>query len=62
MLYVLKVTTYKSPLEERGCTTMHIRRVKTNATGDFSYVDDLNPIFMKEMYNAKEISYEFKDK
>ncbi len=57
-----KVSTYESLLDRCGYTTLHIRRIKTIATEDFKSAHNLNPIFMKEMLNTKEISYDLRDK
>ncbi len=50
-----KVSTYESILDRYGYMTLHIRRIKTIATEVFNSVHDLNPAFMKEMFNTKEI-------
>ncbi len=57
-----KVITYESLLDRCGYTTPHIRRIKTIAIEVFKSVHDLNPTFMKEMFNTKEISHDLRDK
>ncbi len=57
-----KVSTYDSDLDRCGYTTLHIRRIKTIVTEIFMTVHDLNPTFMKEMFNTKDISYDLRDK
>ncbi len=47
-------------MDTQPCT--YIRRIKTIATEVFKSVNDLNPTFMKEMFNTKEISYDLRDK
>ncbi len=49
-----KVSTY----DRCGYTTVHIRRIKTITNEVFKSVHDLNPTFMKEMFNTKEILYD----
>ncbi len=55
------VSTYKSLLDRCGYTTLHIRRIRTIATKVFKSVHDLNPTFMKEMFNSN-ISHHLRDK
>ncbi len=57
-----QVSTYESLLDRCEYITLHIRRMKTIATEVFKSVHDLNPTFMKEMFNTKEISYDLRDK
>ncbi len=57
-----KVSTYDSLLDRCGYTTLHIGRIKTIANEVFKSVHDLNPTFMKEVFNIKEISYDLRDK
>ncbi len=57
-----KISTYKSLLDRFGYTTLHIRRIQTITTEVVKSVHDLNPTFMKEMFNTREISYDFRDK
>ncbi len=52
-----KVSTYESHLDRCGITTLHIRRIKTIANQVFKSVHDINPIFMKEMFNTKGIFF-----
>ncbi len=56
-----KVSTYESLLDRCGYTTQCIRRMKTIANEIFKSVHDLNPTFVKEMFNTKEISYDLRD-
>ncbi len=57
-----KVSTYESLLDICGYTTLNIRRIKNIANDVFKSVHDLNPTFMKEIFNIKEISYDLTDK
>ncbi len=57
-----KFSTYESLLDRCGYTTLHIRRIKTIANEVFKFLHDLNPTFMKEMFNTIEISYYLRDK
>ncbi len=45
--------TYHELLEKSNYTTMLIRRIKTIAMEVFKSLHDLNPNFMKEMFNIK---------
>ncbi len=56
------VSIYESLLDRRGYTTLHIRRIKTIANEVFKSVNHLNPTFMKEMFNIKQILYDLRDK
>ncbi len=40
---------------------MLIRRIKTIAMDVFRSLHDLNPNFMKEMFNIKELKYSLRD-
>ncbi len=53
-----KFSTYDSLSDRCGYTILHIRRIQTIATEVFKSVHDLNPTFMKEMFNTKEILYD----
>ncbi len=56
-----KKTTYDSLLEKCGYNTLHIRRIKLIATEVFKSLNDLNPVFMKESFKQKDISYKLRD-
>ncbi len=45
--------TYHELLEKCNYTIMLIRRIKTIVMEVFKSLDDLNPNFMKEMFNIK---------
>ncbi len=44
-------STYRELLEKCNSTTMFLRRVKTIAIEVFKSLHDLNPNFMKEVFN-----------
>ncbi len=50
-------STYLQLLEKCNYITMLIRRIKTIAMEVFKSLHDLNPYFMKEMFNIKELKY-----
>ncbi len=50
-------STYHELLEKCNYTTMFIRWVM----GVFKSLHDLNPNFMKEMFNIKELKYALRD-
>ncbi len=54
-------TTYHELLENCNYTTMLIRRIKTIAMEVFKSLHDLNPNFMKEMFNINELKYSLRD-
>jgi hypothetical protein len=56
-----KISTYSSLLEKCGYATLHVRRIKTIASEVFKSLNDLNPIFMSEMFTVKDISYDLRD-
>ncbi len=54
-------STYHELLEKYNYTTMLIRRIKTIAMEAFKSLHDLNPNFMKEMFNINELKYSLRD-
>ena len=56
-----KKSTYDSLLEKCNYTTLHIRRIKTIATEVFKSLHDMNPAFMKDIFQQKDISYGLRD-
>ncbi len=50
-------SSYSSPLEKCGYTTLFIKHIKTIATEGFKSLNQLNPTFMNQMFEAKTISY-----
>ena len=57
-----KKSSYDSLLERCGYTTLLIRRIKKVASEVFKSLHDLNPVFMKDMFEVKEISYDLRDR
>ncbi len=55
------MSTYHELLEKCNYTTMLIRRFKTIGMEVFKSLHDLNPNFMKEMLNIKELKYSLRD-
>ncbi len=54
-------STYHEVLEKCNYTTMLIRRINTIAMEVFKSLYDLNPNFMKAMFNIKELKYSQRD-
>ncbi len=54
-------STYYKLLEKCNYETMLIRRIKVIAMTIFTSSHDLNPIFVKKMYNIKELAYALRD-
>ncbi len=56
-----KISPYQLLLEKSSMTTLHIKRIKAIACEVFKSLNDLNPTFMKEMFQEKEVKYELRD-
>ncbi len=56
-----KVSSYDVLLAKSGTTTLHVRRLKAIACEVFKSLNDLNPMFMKEMFVEKETPYSLRD-
>ncbi len=56
-----QISTYEQLLEKCNYATLHIKRLQIISTEVFKSLNNLNPIFMKEMFNVKEISYNLRD-
>ena len=56
-----KKSTYDSLLEKCNFKTLHIRWIKTIATEVFKSLHKMNPAFMKDMFQQKDISYGLRD-
>ncbi len=54
-------STYHELLEKCNYTTMLIRRIKTIAMEVFKSLHDLNPNFMKKMFNIKGLKYSVRE-
>ncbi len=54
-------STYDELLEKCQYTTLHIRRIKAIAMEVFKSLNNLNPKFMNEIFEIKEIPYELRD-
>ncbi len=54
-------STYHELLEKCNYTTMLIRRIKTIAMEVVKSLHYLNPNFMKEIFNIKELKYSLRD-
>ncbi len=48
-------------IEKCNYATLHIRRLRIISTEVFKSLNNLNPSFMKEMFNVKETSYNLRD-
>ncbi len=56
-----KISSYDTLIAKSNTTTMHIRRIKSLACEVFKSLNDLNPSFMKDMFQVKEIPYDLRD-
>ena len=54
-------SNYEELLQRCQYTTLHIRRIKAIAMEVFKSLNNLNPKFMKEMFQTKETPYELRD-
>ena len=54
-------SSYDTLLQRCGYDTLHIRRIKYIATEVFKSLNNLNPPFMKEMFDIKETSHDLRD-
>jgi hypothetical protein len=56
-----KTSSYVSLLEKCGYTTLLLRRIKTIASDVFKSLHNLNPSFMNEMFEMKNLTYDLRD-
>ncbi len=56
-----QISTDEQLLEKCNYATLHIRRLRIISTKVFKSLNNLNLIFMKEMFNVKETSYNLRD-
>ena len=56
-----KTSSYVSLLEKCGYTTLLLRRIKTIASEVFKSLHNLNPSFMNEMFEMKNLTYDLRD-
>ncbi len=56
-----QISTYERLLEKCNYATLHIRRLRIISTEVFKSLNNLNPTFMKEMFNVKETCYNLRD-
>ncbi len=52
-----EICIYEQLLEKCNYATLHIRCLRIISTEVFKSLNNLNPSFMKEMFNVKETSY-----
>ncbi len=55
-----KTSSYAVLLEKSNSTTLHVRRIKTIACEVFKSLNDLNPSFMKNMFERKDVLYDLR--
>jgi hypothetical protein len=60
-LFNNKVSSNEFLLEKCKSTTLHLKRMKIIALEVFKSLNDLNPKFMNEMFNRKEMPYDLRD-
>ena len=51
------VSDFKSLLEKDNCVTIHQRNIQALTLEIFKTLNNLNPIFMNEIFHAKELTY-----
>ncbi len=56
-----EISTYEQLLEKCNYATLHIRHLRIISTEVFKSLNNLNPSFMKEMFNVKETCYNLRD-
>jgi hypothetical protein len=56
-----KDSPYSSLLDKCGYPTLFIRRIRTIASEVFKSLNNLNPAFMNEMFEVKNVSYDLRD-
>ncbi len=56
-----KTSSYAVLLKKSNSTTLHIRRIKAIACEVFKSLNNLNPSFMKDMFEIKEVPYDLRD-
>ena len=61
LLYDDPTTPYQELLTSHGHTTLHIQRLRTIALEVFKSLHDLNPAFMKDMFEEKTVQYGLRD-
>ena len=61
MLFNDKVSSYQCLLEKCKASTLHLRCIKTIAQEVYKSLNDLNPPFMKEMFDQKQLTYNLRD-
>ncbi len=60
-MYNDKESTYDALLDKCGYSTLHMRRIQTIATEVFKSLNNLNPTFMKDSFQSKDVSYYLRD-
>ncbi len=56
-----QISKYEQLLEKCNYATLHIRRLRIISTEVFKSLNNLNPSFMKEMFNIKKPYYNLRD-
>ncbi len=56
-----QISTYEQFLEKCNYATLHIRHLRILSTEVFKFLNNLNPSFMKDMFNVKETAYNLRD-
>ncbi len=56
-----KTSTNSSLLEKCNYTILQIRHIKARASEVFKSLDNLNPNFMNNMFQVKDITYDLRD-
>jgi hypothetical protein len=54
-------SSYDSLLSKSSMDTLHLKRLKSIACEVFKSLNDLNPIFMKRMFNLKDTEYDLRN-
>ena len=54
-------SSYDTLITKSNVTTMHVRRIKSIACEVFKSLNELNPGFMKDMFQEKDMPYDLRD-
>ena len=62
LMYDDTTTPYQTLLTKHDLKTLHVQRIKTIAMEVFKSLYDLNPPFMKELFQLKTLAHDLRDK
>ena len=61
LLHKDTLSTYDELLRRCKESTLHVKRMRLIALEVFKSINDLNPVFMKDLFELKTISHDFRD-